>query len=158
MDLQVTTLFFEAISYVWGDAMQKLHLTCGGHDLVITRSLHAELHRLRHPDRSRLIWADAISINQADTEERGQQVSLMRTIYQRAAGVLVWLGPDTDGDAHAAFSLICNFVNAKALSPSPASFTITSPSLTPTPTHSPPPLPPLPARGNSRRNRARQLP
>jgi hypothetical protein len=41
---------------------------------------------------SRLVWIDAICINQEDLEERSSQVQLMRDLYQRSARVLVWLG------------------------------------------------------------------
>jgi hypothetical protein len=39
-------------------------------------------------------WIDALSINQADIEERSEQVKLMSDIYQTATGVFVWLGPE----------------------------------------------------------------
>jgi hypothetical protein len=38
------------------------------------------------------MWIDAICINQADTEERNWQVSLMSSIYTRAIRVIAWLG------------------------------------------------------------------
>jgi hypothetical protein len=38
------------------------------------------------------LWADAICINQADIAERSIQTSKMRTIYQIAESVAVWLG------------------------------------------------------------------
>ena len=40
----------------------------------------------------RYIWIDAICINQADLEERSQQVKLMGVVYRMAKRVLVWLG------------------------------------------------------------------
>lgn len=40
----------------------------------------------------RVIWVDAICINQDDLEKRNQQVSPMAFIYSRAQTVLVWLG------------------------------------------------------------------
>lgn len=41
---------------------------------------------------SRLLWADAVCINQADDAERGSQVGMMGRIYGQAARTLVWLG------------------------------------------------------------------
>ena len=38
------------------------------------------------------LWVDAISINQNDTQERSQQVSMMGDIYSLSQIVLVWLG------------------------------------------------------------------
>ncbi len=38
----------------------------------------------------------AFSINQGDIPERGQQVTQMRAIYEKAKTVIVWLGPDNE--------------------------------------------------------------
>jgi hypothetical protein len=43
-------------------------------------------------DRSDLLWADAVCINQKDAEELNEQVLLMRQIYQKAERVFVHLG------------------------------------------------------------------
>jgi hypothetical protein len=37
------------------------------------------------------LWIDAICINQADLDERKQQVQLMRDVYSGASRVVVWL-------------------------------------------------------------------
>lgn len=48
----------------------------------------------RNPDPAdRLIWADAICINQADIDEKSAQVSMMDRIYSNAAYAVAWLGP-----------------------------------------------------------------
>lgn len=39
------------------------------------------------------MWIDALCIDQRNVEERNQQVRQKDQIYSRAAGVLVWLGP-----------------------------------------------------------------
>jgi hypothetical protein len=43
---------------------------------------------------SRLIWVDAVCINQQDDIERGEQVANMRKIYEQCVQVVVYLGPD----------------------------------------------------------------
>jgi hypothetical protein len=53
----------------------------------------------------RILWADAACINQKYIDERSQQVPLMRTIYQGASQVLIWLGPQ-DEDVPIAMRLI----------------------------------------------------
>jgi hypothetical protein len=63
-----------------------------GQRFLITHGLFRALSELRHPNKSRLLWIDAISINQADTEERHLQVQQMRHIYSHAHRVIVWLG------------------------------------------------------------------
>ena len=90
---------FEAISYCWGDPHDRREIICDGHPLSITTSLFTGLEhfRLRPPSHnasapSRVLWADAICINQSDTAERSAQVQLMPSIYSLARRVLVWLG------------------------------------------------------------------
>jgi len=39
------------------------------------------------------VWADAICIDQEDMKEKVVQVGMMGEIYERAEGVVVWLGP-----------------------------------------------------------------
>jgi hypothetical protein len=49
------------------------------------------------PVGSILVWADAISINQEDLEERNRRVKLMGTIYRHAFGTYAFLENGTDG-------------------------------------------------------------
>jgi hypothetical protein len=43
------------------------------------------------------LWVDALCINQGDQGERGRQVKRIRSVYQVADRVAVWLGPERDG-------------------------------------------------------------
>ncbi|KAF6812498.1 heterokaryon incompatibility protein [Colletotrichum plurivorum] len=97
---------FQALSYVWGDPTFCCEVHCSGNSVSITQSLFDALRHFRLPDAELTIWADAICINQADMEERGEQVQLMREIYSRAEGVVVWLGPDAEGRAARAVPLM----------------------------------------------------
>ena len=54
----------------------------------------------------RTLWADSICINQEDLAEKGLQIALMGRIYAKAKRVLIYLGDDHDGHAHAAASLL----------------------------------------------------
>lgn len=85
---------YEALSYVWGPPVFSVEISCNDHPYYITRSLNLALRRLRLPDASRTIWADAACINQNDIEERSMQVALMRDIYSLARRVVVWLGQE----------------------------------------------------------------
>jgi hypothetical protein len=58
----------------------------------ITHNLHAALQQFRLPNAERVLWADAICINQTDIDEKSTQVPLMKDIYSGASAVLVWLG------------------------------------------------------------------
>ena len=83
---------FEAVSYVWDDSNNDAFVTLQGHSFPITRNLHSTLEHLRHNDRERVLWVDALCINQADDHERASQVSQMQYIYSHAVQVLVYLG------------------------------------------------------------------
>lgn len=62
---------YEALSYFWGDAKDKTRITIDGSSaLEIQRDLYNTLYYLRHRDLSRILWVDAICINQEDKNEK----------------------------------------------------------------------------------------
>lgn len=88
---------YEALSYVWGKSSGKCTITLDGKKGVpVTDNLYAALRRLRRPDRRRVLWVDAVCIDQKNVVERNWQVQMMGRIYSNAARVVVWLG-DADG-------------------------------------------------------------
>ncbi|KAK4094352.1 hypothetical protein Purlil1_957 [Purpureocillium lilacinum] len=94
-------LAYEAISYHWGsDQRTPFHVVIDNGSVIrITASLHTVLRRLALPDGPRVLWADAICINQvtsADNREKGEQIQLMPDIYRIASRVQVYLGPEAD--------------------------------------------------------------
>jgi hypothetical protein len=68
----------------------------GPQTLHITPNLFIALQHLRRPDAHRVLWIDAISINQEDIPERSAEVSRMGSIFSKARQVIVWLGPKSD--------------------------------------------------------------
>ncbi|KAE9583966.1 hypothetical protein CGMCC3_g442 [Colletotrichum fructicola] len=90
---------FEAISYTWGEAKfdYTLYVTTQESQNThfrITQSLCDALRSFRLKHRSRILWADAVCINQRDPHEKSSQIPLMEDIYKHADNVLVWLGTD----------------------------------------------------------------
>ena len=85
---------YEAISYAWGEPNTMVTSICDGKILEITPNLKAGLRALRHEHRSRLLWADAICINQSHVVEKNNQVANMQKIYENATRVVAWLGLD----------------------------------------------------------------
>jgi hypothetical protein len=83
---------YEALSYCWGDANHTRPIQCNGTTFSVTSNLEAALLRLRRSDAPRVLWVDAVCIDQSNLAERASQVGHMRTIYRNAARVLVWLG------------------------------------------------------------------
>ncbi|KXX74381.1 Heterokaryon incompatibility protein 6, OR allele [Madurella mycetomatis] len=94
---RVATRPYEALSYVWGEPARQWPLECDGKELLVTRNCRDALVHLRRRFTPRMLWIDAICINQGDTDEadteRNRQVAMMGEIYLNAARVLVWLPP-----------------------------------------------------------------
>lgn len=93
---------YETISYVWGDPTVRESIICDGVLVETTQNLYQALKQFREPTTSRLLWADAICINQNDLDERATQVMIMHEIYKSCQRCLVWLGP---ADEHSPVAL-----------------------------------------------------
>ena len=87
---------YETISYVWGDASKNNSIILSGRTLMVPAKTAAALRRMRYPTTTRRLWIDAVCINQGNVDERGQQVSLMGSIYRRSRGNLVHLTDDEE--------------------------------------------------------------
>ena len=83
---------YEALSYVWGDAKETMSITIDQCFFNVTKNLYAALLGLRDDYFDRILWADAICINQLDEREKEKQIWLMSRIYGYASRVIVWLG------------------------------------------------------------------
>ncbi|KAF4331547.1 het domain protein [Fusarium beomiforme] len=111
IDTDSEILPYDAISYVWGNAGEVRSIQCRGHRVDITASLFQALRQMRHPRQQKRIWADALCINQSDTEEKSFQVNQMGDIYAHAQRVVVCLGDDGQNGkvADIAFSVIKDY-------------------------------------------------
>ena len=114
--LSTLGLRYEALSYVWGTVAKTEWVTClatssitsdgditslreefdfqSSGVLAVTKSLHDALIHLRRDNLPRIIWADALCINQNNLSERSAQVQRMAEIYRSSWRVVVWLGVD----------------------------------------------------------------
>jgi hypothetical protein len=90
---------YEALSYAWGDATKPKIIMVNGARKEVRESLWQFLHSMRSTRaiRGRYIWIDALCIDQDNIDERNEQVTMMKQIYQQATNVLVWLGPEGEG-------------------------------------------------------------
>jgi hypothetical protein len=84
---------YEVLSYVWGDPKDTEEIMVAGVPFQATTNLANFLRCLRLPDRDRLVWADAICIDQSNAEEKSHQIGLMTDIYRHAKDAHVWFGP-----------------------------------------------------------------
>ncbi|EEU35692.1 uncharacterized protein NECHADRAFT_87938 [Fusarium vanettenii 77-13-4] len=91
---------YEALSYVWGKPNLSASILLNDVNFHVTPSLASILSALRLDDQIRVLWIDALCINQSDVQERSQQVALMRKIYSCCRQDIAWLGelPDNDPD------------------------------------------------------------
>ncbi|KAE9368957.1 hypothetical protein N431DRAFT_382768 [Stipitochalara longipes BDJ] len=109
---------YEALSYIWGaeDNPLEVLIDLGSKDsnedaadilvvvstnplqyatLSVGQNLEGSLRHLRSKDTKRVLWIDAICINQTDIMERNAQVSRMGDIFKMAERVIVWVGSST---------------------------------------------------------------
>jgi hypothetical protein len=90
---------YEALSYAWGSTENPVAIKVGTSEkdrLAITQDLAIALQHLRLENKTRILWIDAICVDQQNLQERGHQVRRMGDIYRRAERVVVWLGPAKD--------------------------------------------------------------
>lgn len=92
---------YEALSYTWGDPAETRAITVNRKPFRVTKNLHIALHHLRDRVTPRVVWIDAICINQNDVPEKTHQVQLMRDIYKHASRAIVWLGQESETSAKA---------------------------------------------------------
>lgn len=106
MDLD-EPLEYIALSYVWGNPKVTKPIRLGYDSTTIiergqtskipslfqvTTNLEAALRHIRRLDHERILWIDAICIDQNSDKERNAQVQKMGRIYSTASEVFVWLG------------------------------------------------------------------
>lgn len=103
---------YEALSYVWGIGPPSVPIKCNSQRLNIRPELSYALVRLRLNHATRIIWADALCINQDDNEEKSHQVPLMRKIFSQATKVNVWLGRGDESVIKEAFECCRLVANA----------------------------------------------
>ena len=105
---------FECLSYTWEKpGFSSGHMSTppgwviciNGYNFNIKENLYEALLRLMHRDTTRLLWADALCIDQSNQAEVGDQVAKMGVIYTTAVRVLVWLGEPIEATC-LAFSLL----------------------------------------------------
>jgi hypothetical protein len=89
---------FQALSYTWADSTgdksrcQVIFLGPRWDSFAVTANCNAALRRMRRNDMDRMVWVDAVCIDQGNHAERNHQVGLMRKIYTHASEVFVYLG------------------------------------------------------------------
>jgi hypothetical protein len=86
---------YDALSYEWGAPEPKFSIGVGNGCIQVTKNCYEALIKLRHLARKRILWIDAICIDQEDEKDKSHQVAMMADIYSKADRVIVWLGEST---------------------------------------------------------------
>jgi hypothetical protein len=80
---------YEAVSYTWGPNEEVGSISVNGKRLHITLNLYLILHDLlRLLEEDRILWIDAVCINEKNDTEKGHQVQQMKDVYKNAERVL----------------------------------------------------------------------
>jgi hypothetical protein len=89
---------YEALSYVWGNPTEpnEYSIDVNNCSMPVTTNLHNALQSLRYPYKNRLIWIDAVCIDQVNDIEKITQLPMMGDIYRTAKRVCVYLGEADD--------------------------------------------------------------
>ncbi|KAI2782853.1 HET-domain-containing protein [Daldinia loculata] len=114
------TLPYDALSYVWGSDKRRtpIHISEDNtattnisrnvsqkkfKQIWVTRNLDVALRHLRYDKAPRVMWIDALCINQRNEVEKSPQVAMMGEIFRLARRVIAWLGPAENDSNHAMY-------------------------------------------------------
>ncbi|MCJ1352607.1 MAG: hypothetical protein MMC33_002591 [Icmadophila ericetorum] len=95
VDFNDEQLLYRALSYTWGSGIMKT-IRVNSNVIEVTENLAEVLCYIQQDHHPVTLWVDAVCINQDDNAEKTEQVQKMRSIYERAAEVVVWVGPAAD--------------------------------------------------------------
>lgn len=101
---------YEALTWCWGTNPSDCLVVIEQQDstrkkMAVSEELAWALLYLRKPEKSRILWIDAICIDQTSTDEKNHQVQMMAKIYSHAERAIVWLGMD-DLDSRRAITFV----------------------------------------------------
>ncbi|KAK0711732.1 heterokaryon incompatibility protein-domain-containing protein [Lasiosphaeris hirsuta] len=85
---------YEGLSYHWGEVTDD-YISVNGRKILVGGNLFNALKHLRYRDRPRVLWVDAICIDQESNDAGGEkckQIPLMRRIYQQSTQTIAWFG------------------------------------------------------------------
>jgi hypothetical protein len=82
------------LSYTWGNSTETYEIRVNGHPLRVRRNLYEFLNQAAQTMSSQVLWIDALCIDQNAVHEKNAQVAKMGSIYNRAQGVVAWIGED----------------------------------------------------------------
>jgi len=100
----LSTAKYVVLSYRWGSLGATHEILLNGQPFYVRQNLWDFLNVIREQP-GMLLWIDALCINQQNIDERNRQVQIMGQIFQSAAMVVSWLGPE-NANIEQAFDLM----------------------------------------------------
>lgn len=100
---------YETVSYTWGGeegdntVSEPVFIGPFWDVSLQTRNCWAMLKSIRPRRGIRMIWVDALCINQHNAKERGEQVNKMKQIYEECERTIIYLGPDIETPLESTF-------------------------------------------------------
>ncbi|KAI0141715.1 heterokaryon incompatibility protein-domain-containing protein [Xylariaceae sp. FL1272] len=92
---------YRAISYTWGDPKDTVWIRVNGKSMLVRQNCQYALRQVHsHCAARTYIWIDSVCIQQDDDDEKGHQVAMVGTIFQRAELVFACIGAH---DEHSRF-------------------------------------------------------
>lgn len=93
--------YYEALSYERGEPTGTIPTLYNGKHLLITPNLKQAMTHIRSsmppdPQGGRVLWIDAVCIDQPSLQERSHQASPMNRIYYEAVSIIFYLGSSTN--------------------------------------------------------------
>lgn len=120
-ELEQAEYTYEPISYFWKasslehwwgctykekkNQKKGFRILVDGANFDIYESLHGALSKVRLSNGVRVLWTDALCIDQTNTDEKNAQVPLMAKIYEKGSRTLAWLG-ESDHHTRKAFEYL----------------------------------------------------
>ncbi|PQE17503.1 heterokaryon incompatibility protein [Rutstroemia sp. NJR-2017a BBW] len=96
VDLEsASRLAYEPLSYCWGSQKNPKSIFLGHSKFAVGRNLYHALKRLRYRNNVRVLWCDAICIDQSNIQEKNHQIPMMKRIYENGIRTIAWLGEDS---------------------------------------------------------------
>ncbi|OJD34667.1 heterokaryon incompatibility protein or allele [Diplodia corticola] len=87
---------YEALSYAWGEAGGGVEIQLNGKPFTISICLSSALRHIRNEAETRVLWVDALCINQQDYGEKEHQVKIMGMVYRKCKIGLLWIGEESE--------------------------------------------------------------
>ncbi|KXJ97584.1 heterokaryon incompatibility protein-domain-containing protein, partial [Microdochium bolleyi] len=95
-DIDTGGVEYEAVSYTWGTEWDADIVTVDNQVLSISLNLSLVFRDLRLPTVDRVLWIDAVCIDQRNDAERSHQVQQMGDMFRNAKRVLFCVGRPTE--------------------------------------------------------------